>query len=193
MVNPIVCHLPFTGEDAIVFYYCLFNPVHGRQSLCMIFLGICFDLADLGSMSSPLTVIGCYFCSYFRPFSTQLHFTFITPPFSLILILTMFIPLCLSCSRTNDKNTIRLVLPDTEGLNYWAIDILKQSCGGFSSPGSCAGTFSAATECSHHSKFQTSRTRSMSRSVSITQTLLVIDRFLATTAARLPRPTAAIR
>ena len=54
-VDPIVCRLPLTGEDAIVFHYCLFNPVHGRQSLHMIFLGICFDLADLGSMSSPLT------------------------------------------------------------------------------------------------------------------------------------------
>ena len=29
MVDLIVRRLPFTGEDAIVFHYCLFNPVHG--------------------------------------------------------------------------------------------------------------------------------------------------------------------
>ena len=88
---------------------------------------------------------------------------------------------------------IRLVLPDTEQLVYWATDIPKQSCCGSSSPGSCAGTSSAATECSHHSKFWTSQTRSTSRSVSTTRRPQVIERFLATTAARSPRPTAFMR
>ena len=101
--------------------------------------------------------------------------------------------LCLSRSRTNDKNTIQLVLPDTEQLDYWTTDIPKQSCCGPSSLGSCAGTSSATTKRSHHSKFWTSRTQSMIRSASIARILLVIDRFLATTAARSPRPTAAIR
>ena len=76
---------------------------------------------------------------------------------------------------------------------YWATDILKQSCCGSSSTRSCAGTSSATTECSHHSKFRTSRTWSMSRSASTARRPLVIERFLATTAARLPRPTASIR
>ena len=90
--------------------------------------------------------------------------------FSLMPISTMFnssMLLCLHAHKPNDKNTIRLVRPDTKQLVYWATDIPKQSCCGSSSPGSCAGTSSAATECSHHSKFQTSRTRSTSRSVSI--------------------------
>ena len=73
---------------------------------------------------------------------------------------------------------IQLVKPDTEQLVYWATNIPKQSCCGSSSPGSCAGTSSAATEHSHHSKFWTSRTRSTSRSASTTQRLLVIERFL---------------
>ena len=103
-------------------------------------------------------------------------------------IFIMFFSLCLSRSRTDDKNTIRLVRPDTEQLVYWATDIPKQSCCGSSSPGSCAGTSSATTECSHHSKFRTSRTRRTSRSASTARRLLVIDRFLATTTARLARP-----
>ena len=37
-------------------------------------------------LEDQLTVIGCYFCSYFCPFLTQLHFTFLTPHLS---------PLCL--------------------------------------------------------------------------------------------------
>ena len=32
---------------------------------------------------------------FFCPFSTQLYFTFLTPPFSLMLILVMLFPLCL--------------------------------------------------------------------------------------------------
>ena len=104
-----------------------------------------------------------------------------------------FSPLCLSLLcfspyaftlTTNNKNTIRLVQLVTEQLVYWATDILKQSCCGSSSPRSCAGTSSAATECSHHSKFRTSQTWSTSRSVSTARRLLVIERFLATTAAR---------
>ena len=105
--------------------------------------------------------------------------------------------LCLSpyAFHTHEQTTRThlIVLPDTEQLVYWTTDIPKQPCCGPSSPGSCAGTSSAATEYSHHSKFRTSRTRSMSRSASIARTLLVIDMFLATTAARSPRPTAAMR
>ena len=110
-------------------------------------------------------------------------------------------PLCLSLIysalyaftlTTNNKNTIRLVLLVIEQLIYWTINIPKQSCCGSSSPGSCTGTSSAATKHSHHSKFQTSRTRSMSRSASTARRLLVIKRFLTTTAARSPRPTASI-
>ena len=133
------------------------------------------------------------FACIFRPFSTQLHFTFLTPPFSFMLTFVMFVFLCLSRLRTGGKNTIRLVLPDTEQLVYWTTNIPKQSCCGSSSPGSCTGTSSAATKCSHHSKFRTSWTRSMSRSASIARMLLVIDRFLATTTARSPQPTATIR
>ena len=58
------------------------------------------DLTEV--MHTP--VIGRYFCLYFRPFSTQLHFTFLIPPFPLMLIFVMIIPLCLSRSRTDDKN-----------------------------------------------------------------------------------------
>ena len=46
-----------------------------------------------------LLVLFCFSC----PFSTQLHFTFLTPPFSLMLILVMFISLCShahKCHRT---------------------------------------------------------------------------------------------
>ena len=128
-----------------------------------------------GSAIVGMYVIGRYFCSYFRPFSTQFHSTFLTPPF----------PLCFTRSQTNDKNAIQLVQPDTEQLVYWATDIPKQSCCGSSSPGSCAGTSSAATERSHHSKFRTSRTWSMSRSASTARRPRVIAKFLATTTARL--------
>ena len=127
-----------------------------------------------------------FFARIFHPFSTQLHFTFLTLPFLPYAYPCYVIPLMLSHSQTDNKNTIRLVLPDTEQLIYWATDIPKQSCCGSSSPGSCTGTSSAATERSHHSKFQTSRTQSTSRSASIARTLLVINRFLATTAARSP-------
>ena len=106
------------------------------------------------------------FCLYFDPFSTQLHFTFLTPPFFFMFILIMFVLLCLSSSRTDDKNMIQLVQLVTEQLVYWATDIPKQSCCGSSSTRSCTGTSSAATEHSHHSKFWTSRTWSMSRSAS---------------------------
>ena len=128
-----------------------------------------FDACGLGTkwMAGLLWVSSdTIFARIFRLFLTQLHFTFLTPPFSLMLIFVMLIPLMLSCSRTDDKNTIRLVQLVTEQLIYWATDILKQSCCGSSSPGSCAGTSSAATEHSHHSKFRTSQTRSTSRSAS---------------------------
>ena len=142
------------------------------------------------------TVIGHYFCSYFfvhfRPNFTShsLPHTFL--PYAYLDHVHFFYTFMPSRSRMNDKNTIRLVRPDTEQLNYWATDIPKQSCCGPSSPGSCAGTSSATTERSHHSTFWTSQTRSTSRSASIARILLVIDRFLASTAARSPRPTAAI-
>ena len=117
-------------------------------------------------------VIGHYFCLYFSSIfnPTSFHIPYPTP-FFLMFISTMLTPLCPLCllhSRTNDKNTIRLVRPDTEQLDYWATNIPKQSCCGSLSPGSCAGTSSAATERSHHSKFRTSQTRSMSRSASTT-------------------------
>ena len=114
------------------------------------------------------TVIGHYFHSYFLSIfdPTSLHIPY--PSFSLMLVLDMFLLSMLSHSRTDDKNTFQLVLLDAEQLVYWATDIPKQSCCGSSPPRSCAGTSSAATERSHHSKFRTSRTRSMSRSVSIT-------------------------
>ena len=51
-------------------------------------------------------VIGHYFCLHFCLFLTQFHSTFLIPPFSLMLILVMAIPLCLSCSQTDNKNTI---------------------------------------------------------------------------------------
>ena len=138
-------------------------------------------------------VIRRYFYSYFSSIfdPTSLHIPY--PTFLPYAFLVMFIPLCSSRSQTNDKNTIRLVLLVTEQLVYWATDIPKQSCCGSPSPGSCAGTSSAATERSHHSQFWTSRTQNTSRSASIARMLRVIDRFLATTAARSPQPTATMR
>ena len=115
------------------------------------------------SMSSD-TIFACIFC----PFSTQPHFTFFTPPFSLMFILAIFLFFMLSHSRTDDKNTIQLVQPVTKQPIYWATNIPKQSCCGSSSTQSCAGTSSATTKHSHHSKFQTSQTQSTSRSVSTT-------------------------
>ena len=50
------------------------------------------------------TVIGRYFYSYFGPFLTQLHSTFLTPPFPLMLTPDMLIPLCLSAHEQDDKN-----------------------------------------------------------------------------------------
>ena len=107
-------------------------------------------------------IFACIFC----PFSTQLHFTLLTPPFSLILSSLYSSFYAFHAHKTDDKNTIRLIRPATKQLVYWATDIPKQSCIGSSSPGSCAGTSSTTTKRSHHSKFRTSRTRSMSRSAS---------------------------
>ena len=137
----------------------LFRPVQSRTPIWS-------RLRRTGSLMSSDTIFACIF----RPFSTQLHFTFLTLYLSpLCLFSSCLFPyaLMLSRSRTDNKNTIQLVLPDTERLDYWATVILKQSCCGPSSPGSCAGTSSATTECSHHSKFRTSWTWSTSRSVSI--------------------------
>ena len=139
----------------------------------------------LSHMHSVLDiVIGHYFSLvFFCPFSIQLHFTFLTtflphayPGYVYPLMLHLL------TNRRQEHNSIGLLV--TEQLVYWATDIPKQSCCGSSSPGSCAGTSSAATERSHHSKFRTSRTWSMSRSASTTRRLLVINRFLTTTAAR---------
>ena len=101
---------------------------------------------------------------FFVHFSTQLLFTFLTLPFSPIIFLLCFFS---SYFHAHDRRQehIRLVLV-TEQLVYWTTDIPKQSCCGSSSPRSCAGTSSATTEHSHHSKFWTSQTRSMSRSAS---------------------------
>ena len=67
------------------------------------------QLGWIKTLEEKLLVIGHYFGSYFRPFSTQLHTTFLTPPFSFMLTPIMFIPLCPLCfshSRTINKNTI---------------------------------------------------------------------------------------
>ena len=102
-------------------------------------------------------------------------------------------PLMLFMLTTNDKEPDLIEQLVTEQLIYWATDIPKQSGCGSSSPRSCAGTSSATTEHSHHSKFRTSRTRSTSRSASTARRPQVIARFLATTAARSPQPTASMR
>ena len=49
------------------------------------------------------------FTLIFGPLLIQLHSTFLNPPFSLMLIFAMFFLLCLSHSRTDNKNTIQLV------------------------------------------------------------------------------------
>ena len=134
-------------------------------------------------------VIRRYFCSYFLSIFDPTSPHILYPAFLLHAYPCYVYYFMLSHSWTDDKNSIQLVWPDTERLVYWATNIPKQSCCGSSSPGSCTGTSSAATECSHHSKFRTSQTRSTSRSVSTARRLLVIDRFLATTAARSARQT----
>ena len=125
-----------------------------------LLFGQVLDISYLRVFGCCACVIGHYFCTYFLSIfdPTSLHIPYPTP-FSLMLISTMLVSSMLympSRSRTNDKNTIQLVQPDTELFDYWATDILKQSCCGSPSPGSCAGTSSAATEHSHHSKFRTS-------------------------------------
>ena len=45
------------------------------------------------------------FTHIFHPFSIQLHFTFLNPPFSLMFILVMFFLSMPSRSRTDDKRT----------------------------------------------------------------------------------------
>ena len=115
---------------------------------------------------TKVLVIGHYFCSYFSSISdpTSLHIPYPTfLPYDYLCYVLFSL-----CPHTHDRQQehIRLVLLVTEQLIYWATDIPKQSCCGSSSTRSCAGTSSAATERSHHSKFRTSRTRSMSRSVS---------------------------
>ena len=113
-------------------------------------------------------VIGHYFHTHFSSIFDPTSFHIPCLIFPLMFILVMIFPFMPSHSQTDDKDTTRLVQPGTEQLVYWATNILKQSCCGSSSPGSCAGTSSAATERSHHSKFRTSQKQSMSRSASTT-------------------------
>ena len=111
--------------------------------------------------------VGCHqtlflllFFVHFRPNFTSHSLPYFSP--------LCLLPLCFSRSQTDDKNMIRLVQLVTEQLVYWTTEISKQSCCGSSSPGSCTGTSSTATECCHHSKFRTSQTWSTSRSASTT-------------------------
>ena len=97
-----------------------------------------------------------------------------------------------SCSWTDDKNTIWLVLLVIDNLIYLATNIPKQSCSS-SLTRSCAGTLLAALSCSHSSKFQTSQTWSVSRSASTTRRPQLITRFLISTAVRSPWLTASIQ
>ena len=55
-----------------------------------------------------ITVIGHYFCSYFHPFLTQLHFTFLTPPFLLYVYLCCVSSFYAFTLMTNNKNAIQL-------------------------------------------------------------------------------------
>ena len=57
--------------------------------------------AGLGGWLSLDTIFARIFC----PFSTQLHFTFLTPPFSLMLILVVFTPLCPLCYHAHKQTT----------------------------------------------------------------------------------------
>ena len=129
------------------------------------------------------------FFVHFRP-----NFTSHSLPTPFLTMLLSSMLLCLHAHKQMTRTQFDWYDRTPNKLDYWATDIPKQSCWGSSpSPGSCAGTSSAATERSHHSKFRTSRTRSTSRSASIAWILLVIDRFLASTAARSPQPTATIQ
>ena len=132
-------------------------------------------------MSSD-TIFVHIFCPFFDP--TSFYFPY--PTFLPYVFPCYVFPFYAFTLTNRRQEHIQLVQLVTEQLVYWATNILKQSCCGSSSPGSCAGTSSAATECSHHSKFWTSRTQSTSRSASTTRRLRVIERFLATTAARSP-------
>ena len=76
---------------------------------------------------------------------------------------------------------------------FISLEVKTLTCCGSSSAQSCAGASSTTAEHSHHSKFQASQTQSMSKSMSTAQRPLVITRFLASTAARSPQPTASMR
>ena len=95
------------------------------------------------------------FGPFFEP--TSLHVPY--PPFFF-----MSISLCFSFyalfTLMNKWQHFQLYNWSLDNLIYWVTDIPKQSCCG-SSPGSCAGTSSTATERSHHSKLWTSWTQSM--------------------------------
>ena len=102
---------------------------------------------------------------FFCPFLIQLHFTFLDPPFSFMFIFIIFPPYAFTLTNRRQEHDLIVQLV-TKQLVYWTTNILKQSCCGSPSPGSCTGTSSATTEHSHHSKFQTSRIQSTSRSAS---------------------------
>ena len=61
-------------------------------------LSASYHLLSTSYLSSDTT-----FARIFHPFSTQLHITFLTPPFSLMLILVNTYPLMPSHSQTNNK------------------------------------------------------------------------------------------
>ena len=107
------------------------------------------------------------FFVHFRPNFTSHSLPHLSPSCLFLLCSPPYAPYVFHAHEQTTRMHFRLVLPDTEQLVYWATNIPKQSCGGSPSPGSCAGASSATTECSHHSKFRTSRTRSTSRSASI--------------------------
>ena len=54
MVDLVMGHLPFLGEDHIVLLNCILDPVGSGQYLLPVLLGIRLNTTDLGSMGSPL-------------------------------------------------------------------------------------------------------------------------------------------
>ena len=117
------------------------------------------SLPSLSLVSSD-TIFAHIFC----PFLTQLHIPY--PTFLLYVCpYYAFTPYAFTLTNRRQEHDLIGTLV-TEQLVYWATNILKQSCCGSSSSRSCTGTSSTTTECSHHSKFRTSQTRSTSRSAS---------------------------
>ena len=46
-------HLPLFGKDYVVLLYGVLDDIGRGQHLLLIFLGVCLDLTDLGSIGSP--------------------------------------------------------------------------------------------------------------------------------------------